>query len=288
MKSLILASESGFQKPKRKVSIFAYVFLTLFSLLSIFPLYWLFVVSSNSNEEISKIPPSVIPGPNFFKQLDAVYAAVPFTNAIINTILVSFVVAIFQVFFCSLAGFAYAKMQFPGKRGSLLVIIGTMMLPAQLGIVVLYIMMANYFHWIDDFKALVVPSMVTAFGVFWMRQIIDTQIPSEVLEAAKIDGAKNLRIYRSIVMPIIAPSVTVLGLFGFLGTWNDFLWPTLVLNSPTRFTVQVAVNQLNGTYTMDYALKMCGAFMATLPLLILFAFVGKKLVSGIMDGAVKG
>jgi cellobiose transport system permease protein len=283
-----LKSQQDVQKPKRKVSIFAYIFLSIFSLLSIFPLYWLFVVASNSNEEISKIPPSVIPGPNFLKQLKAVYAAVPFSNALINTILVSLVVAIFQVIFCSLAGFAYAKMQFPGKRASLLVIIGTMMLPAQLGIVVLYIMMANYFHWIDDFKSLVIPSMVTAFGVFWMRQIIDTQIPNEVLEAAKIDGAKNMRIYRNIVMPIIAPSVTVLGLFAFLGTWNDFLWPSLILNSPKRFTVQVAVNQLNGTYTTDYALKMCGAFLATLPLLILFVFVGKKLVSGIMDGAVKG
>ena len=275
-------------KKKRKVSRFSYIALAIFAFLSIFPLYWLFVVASNSNAEISKIPPSLVPGPNFFKELKAVYAAVPLTNALVNTALIALVVAASQVFFCTMAGFAYAKLAFPGKRASLVVIIGTMMLPAQLGIVVLYIMMADFFHWINDFKAIVIPSMIGAFGVFWMRQIIDAQIPNELLEAAKIDGGTNFRIYRSVVVPIIAPSALVLGLFSFLGTWNDFLWPSLVLNSPKRFTIQVAVNQLNGTYTVDYALKMCGAFMATLPLLILFIFVGRRLVSGIMDGAVKG
>ena len=275
-------------KKRRKVSRTAYIALSVFTFLSIFPLYWLFVVASNSNAEISKIPPSLVPGPNFFKQLKAVYAAVPLTNALVNTALVALAVAVSQVFFCTMAGFAYAKLAFPGKKASLVVIIGTMMLPSQLGIVVLYIMMADWFHWINDFKAIVIPSMIGAFGVFWMRQIIDAQVPNELLEAAKIDGGKNFRIYRSVVVPIIAPSALVLGLFSFLGTWNDFLWPSLVLNSPKRFTIQVAVNQLNGTYTVDFALKMCGAFMATLPLLILFIFVGRRLVTGIMDGAVKG
>ena len=275
-------------KKRRKVSRTSYIALAVFAFFSIFPLYWLFVVASNSNAEISRIPPSMVPGPNFFKELKAVYAAVPLTNALVNTAAIALVVAACQVFFCTMAGFAYAKLAFPGKRASLIVIIGTMMLPAQLGIVVLYIMMADFFHWINDFKAIVIPSMIGAFGVFWMRQIIDAQVPNELLEAAKIDGGKNFRIYRSVVVPIILPSAMVLGLFSFLGTWNDFLWPSLVLNSPKRFTIQVAVNQLNGTYTVDYALKMCGAFMATLPLLVLFVFVGIRLVSGIMDGAVKG
>jgi len=273
---------------RKGVPPWTYISLSIFAFLSVFPLYWLFVVSSNSNEEISKIPPSLIPGKNFFKQLAAVNEAVPLGRALLNTALVSLAVAVFQVFFCTMAGYAYAKLAFPGKRSSLVVIIGTMMLPAQLGIVVLYLMMANYLNWINDFKALVVPSMVGAFGVFWMRQIIDAQVPNEIIEAAKIDGGKNFRIYRSVVVPIITPSALVLGLFSFLGTWNDFLWPSLVLNDPNRFTIQVAVNQLNGTYTIDYALKMCGAFMATLPLLILFIFVGRRLVTGIMDGAVKG
>jgi cellobiose transport system permease protein len=136
--------------------------------------------------------------------------------------------------------------------------------------------------------ALIVPALVTAFGVFWMRQIIDAQVPNELLEAASIDGAGVVRIYFRIVFPLIMQSGFVLGLFSFLAVWNDFLWPLLVLNDPQQFTVQVAVNQLQSAYTIDYALNLGGAFLATAPLLVLFLFVGRKLVSGVMDGAVKG
>jgi cellobiose transport system permease protein len=160
-------------------------------------------------------------------------------------------------------------------------------LPSQLGIIPLY-MLVSELGWINTLTALIVPALVTAFGVFWMRQIIDAQIPNELLEAASIDGAGVFRVYWSIVFPIIAQSGFVLGLFSFLATWNDFLWPLLVLNDPQVFTVQVAVNQLKSSYTLDYALNMGGAFLATFPLLILFVVVGRRLVSGVMDGAVKG
>jgi cellobiose transport system permease protein len=288
MSQLLIENVPVRAKKRRKVSPFTYLFLSIFTFVSIFPLYWLFVVASNSNEEIAKIPPSVVPGSRFLVQLRALYDAVPFNWALFNTIAIGVVIALSQVFFSALAGFALAKMKFKGKKSFMIFIISTMMLPSQLGVIVLYLIMANYLNWVDDFKALVVPALVTAFGVFWMRQTIDTQIPNEILEAAKLDGAPIFRIFRSIVFPVIKPSAFVLGLFSFLYTWNDYLFPSLVLNSPKRFTVQIAIRQLNGSYTQDYALIMCGAFMATLPLLILFVFVGKRLVSGVMDGAVKG
>ena len=161
------------------------------------------------------------------------------------------------------------------------------MLPSQLGIIALFkeISMMNL---IDSLGALIVPALVTAFGVFWMRQVIDAQVPNELLEAASIDGAGVYRAYWSLVLPIIAQSAFVLGLFSFLASWNDFLWPLLVLNTPENFTAQVAVNQLKSSYAIDYALNMGGAFMSTLPLLVLFIFVGRRLVRGVMDGAVKG
>ena len=118
--------------------------------------------------------------------------------------------------------------------------------------------------------------------------MIDAQIPRELIEAAKIDGAGVFRIYWSIIVPVIRSSAFVLGLFSFLATWNDFLWPLLVMNTPFKFTVQVAINQLQSSYVIDYALNMGGAFMATAPLLVLFIFVGKRLVAGVMEGAVKG
>ena len=273
--------------PGRKVSPFTYVALTLMMFLSAFPFYWMYVVASTSSEEVSKIPPSLVPGPNFGKVVSDVMAVIPFDKALLNTFIVASSVAVAQVFFSTLAGFAFAKLDFRGRKFLVLFVVGTMMLPSQLGIIPMFQLMAT-FGWVDDLKALIVPAMVTAFGVFWMRQIIDTQVPNELLEAASVDGASVFRIFRSVVFPIVRQSAFVLGLFSFLASWNDFLWPLLIMQSPEHYTVQVAVNALRGSYAMDYSLNLGGAFMATAPLLLLFLFVGKKLVSGVMDGAVKG
>jgi cellobiose transport system permease protein len=276
------------RKPKsRRMSFVGYIILSIVTFASVFPFYWMFVVASNGTEEISKNPPTLIPGGNFFKVVADVYSVVPFNRALLNTALVGTVVALAQVFFSALAGFAFAKLSFKGRRFMVLFVIGTMMLPSQLGIIPLF-MLISQVGWFDTLLALIVPALVTAFGVFWMRQIIDAQVPNELLEAASIDGAGVLRVYWSIVLPIIRQSGFVLGLFSFLATWNDFLWPGLVLSSPENYTAQIAVTQLQASYVLDYALNMGGAFMATAPLLLLFIFVGRKLVSGVMDGAVKG
>ena len=276
------------RKPKsRRMSLMGYIILATVTFASVFPFYWMFVVASNGSEEISKNPPTLIPGGNFFKVVADVYSVVPFNRALLNTLIVGTIVALAQVFFSALAGFAFAKLNFKGRRFMVLFVIGTMMLPSQLGIIPLF-MLISAVGWFDTLLALIVPALVTAFGVFWMRQIIDAQVPNELLEAASIDGAGVLRVYWSIVLPIIRQSAFVLGLFSFLATWNDFLWPGLVLASPDNYTAQIAVTQVQASYVLDYALNMGGAFMATAPLLLLFIFVGRRLVSGVMDGAVKG
>ena len=269
------------------MSLMGYIILATVTFASVFPFYWMFVVASNGSEEISKNPPTLIPGGNFFKVVADVYSVVPFNRALLNTLIVGTIVALAQVFFSALAGFAFAQLNFKGRRFMVLFVIGTMMLPSQLGIIPLF-MLVSAVGWFDTLLALIVPALVTAFGVFWMRQIIDAQVPNELLEAASIDGAGVLRVYWSIVLPIIRQSAFVLGLFSFLATWNDFLWPGLVLASPDNYTAQIAVTQLQASYVLDYALNMGGAFMATAPLLLLFIFVGRRLVSGVMDGAVKG
>jgi cellobiose transport system permease protein len=273
----------------QRVSFLNYVMLLLIMLLSVFPFYWMFVVSSNTDAEISKSPPSLIPGPRFMEVVRKVLTAegVYFSQALINTFIVGIAIAVAQVFFSAIAGFAFAKLHFKGRQFSILFIIATMMLPSQLGIVPLFIM-ANKLHLVNTLYALIVPALVTAFGVFWMRQIIDAQVPNEILEAASIDGASVPRVFWSIVLPSIRASAFVLGLFSFLAAWNDYLWPTIVLQSPEKFTLQVALTQLKPLYGLDYALQMGGAFLATAPLLVLFIFVGRRLVSGVMDGAVKG
>ena len=273
----------------QRTSPLSYVALALITFLSIFPFYWMFVVSSNTNAEISKSPPSLIPGGRFLIVAQKVLSAegVYFNTALMNTFIVGIAIAVAQVIFSAFAGFAFAKLNFKGRKFFILFIVGTMMLPSQLGIIPLFILVKNL-QMIDTLYALIVPALVTAFGVFWMRQIIDAQVPNELLEAASIDGASVPRIFFGIVLPIIRQSSFVLGLFAFLAAWNDYLWPTIVLQSPQNFTLQVALTQLKPMYGLDYALQMGGAFLATAPLLILFVFVGRKLVSGVMDGAVKG
>jgi cellobiose transport system permease protein len=271
----------------QRVSLISYISLGIVAFASVFPFYWMFVVASQGTEAISNPTPVFIPGPRFLEVVANVYEVIPFNAALINTTIVGVVVAVAQVFFSALAGFAFAKLNFRGSKFMILFVIGTMMLPSQLGIIPLY-MMISQAGWMDTLNALIVPALVTAFGVFWMRQIVDAQIPNELLEAASIDGAGVMRIYWNIVLPIIRQSGFVLGLFSFLASWNDFLWPSLVLQTPANFTAQVAVSQLKASYVIDYALNLGGAFMATVPLLLLFVFVGRRLVSGVMDGAVKG
>jgi cellobiose transport system permease protein len=277
------------KKPRwHKVGVGSYIVLVLFTLLSIFPFYWMFIVASNGTEAVSKVPPTLLPGGRFFTVISHVYEAAPtFNQSLLNTIYVGTIVAVAQVFFSAIAGFAFAKLNFKGQRYLVLFVIGTMMLPSQLGIIPLF-MLIGQMGLLNQLGALIVPALVTAFGVFWMRQIIDAQIPNELLEAASIDGAGVFRAFWSIVVPIIAQSSFVLGLFSFLATWNDYLWPLLVLQDPNNLTAQVAVNQLKSSYAIDYALNMGGAFLSTAPLLILFILVGRRLVRGVMDGAVKG
>jgi cellobiose transport system permease protein len=277
------------KRPKwQRMGVGGYIVLALVTFLSIFPFYWMFIVASNGTDEISKIPPTLVPGPRFFTVISNVYEVLPsFNQALLNTVYVGTIVAVAQVFFSAIAGFAFSKLNFKGQRFMVLFVILTMMLPSQLGIIPLFILVGNL-GLMDTLGALIVPALVTAFGVFWMRQVIDAQVPNELLESASIDGAGVFRVYWSLVLPIIAQSSFVLGLFSFLATWNDFLWPLLVLSTPENFTAQVAVNQLKSSYAIDYALNMGGAFLSTAPLIVLFIFVGRRLVRGVMDGAVKG
>ena len=273
----------------RRVSKLNYFLLSTIAFASVFPFYWMFVVASNSNAEIAKIPPSVVPGTHFLEVARRVmgYQSVFFSRAVLNTLIVGLSVATLQVIFSAIAGFAFAKLNFKGRNFMVLFVVGTMMLPSQLGLIPMFLLIKNI-HLYDSLLALILPAMVTAFGVFWMRQVIDAQIPNELLEAASIDGASVPRIFRQIVFPVIRQSAFVLGLFAFLGAWNDYLWPIVILQSPQHYTLQVALSQLNPQHAVDYGLQMGGAFLATAPLIVLFLIVGKKLVNGVMAGAVKG
>ncbi len=210
-----------------------------------------------------------------------------FTLALINSSIVSSVVTAAVVLTSTMAGFAFAKLSFRGSRGLLAFIVATMLIPTQLGIIPLYIMVTQWFHWAGSLKAVIAPGLVSAFGVFFMTQYLRQALPTELVDAARVDGASIWRIYRSIVLPIARPAAAVLGLLTFVATWNDLFWPLVVLNTENP-TVQVAISSLSSGIEVDYALTLTGAVVGTFPILIVFLAFGRQIIGGIMNGAVKG
>jgi len=271
----------------RRVGWFTYLVLGVTTLLSVFPLYWMFVVASNDSSAINDVPPALVPGDQFLANARQVFEAVPFGRNLLNSFIVSGSIAVGQVLLCALAGFAFAKLQFAGRNLLLALVIGTMMIPVQLAVVPQFIIVTEL-GWVNQLQSLIVPGLVTAFGVFWMRQAMDNSLPDELVDAARIDGARNVRIFWTIALPSIRPAASVLGLFAFMTAWNDFFWPLIVLNSPGSFTVQVALRQLQSqAYVTDYGVQMAGIVLATVPLLLMFVLLGRQIVGGIMEGALK-
>jgi cellobiose transport system permease protein len=260
--------------------------LIVVAFLSVYPLYWTLVAASRTNAEINSVPPPFLPGPNLFHNFVEAYHQVNLIKAIINSVIVSGCIALGMVLFCTMAGFAFAKLRFRFSGPLFGLCIGTMLLPPILGVIPLYQMMARL-GWQNQLQAVILPTLVTAFGVFFMRQYLSEALPTELLEAGRVDGASTFRIFVSIVLPVARPAMAVLGMLTFLYAWNDFLWPILILDGSNP-TVQVAINGLGQGYVPDRSIIMAGTFLCTIPVIIVFLILGRQIVSGIMHGAVKG
>jgi cellobiose transport system permease protein len=270
-----------------RVRWWTYLLLGLAAFASLFPLYWMFVVASTDSATATRMPPEIVPGDNFFHLAGLVFTTVPFLQSILNSLVVATTIGVGHAVLCALAGFAFAKLRFRGSNVLFLVIVLTMTVPTQLAIIPKY-MIISELGWVDTLQAVTVPELASAFGIFWMRQHIAATISDELMQAARIDGASTWQIFWRIAFPIVRPAAFVIGLFGFVMAWNDFLWPFVVLKSPERFTAQIAIKALQNSYTIDLGLAMSGSFLATLPALVLFVFVGRRMVAGILDGAFKG
>ena len=271
---------------ERRAGPLTYVALVLVTILAIIPLYWTVVAASRTNADIAKTPPPFTPGRDLFSNIGAALDQVDMFKALLNSVIVSGAIALGTVFFCTLAGFAFAKLRFRGSTVLLVVILATIMVPSQLGVVPLFILMAQL-GWVNHLQAVILPTLVSAFGVVFMRQYLSRALPTEIIEAAVVDGASSFRIFRSIVLPAARPAMAVLGMLTFLMAWNDFFWPIIALSSQNP-TVQVALNSLGQGYVPDRSVILAGTLVGTVPVLIVFALLGKQIVGGIMEGAVKG
>ncbi len=263
-----------------------YPFLVIILILSAFPIYWTFTIASQTNEMVGQSPPPFLPGGYFLANARRVFDTVDFGKAMVNSFIVASSITVSTLIFCSMAGFAFAKLAFRGRNALLLVVLATMMCPVQLGIIPLYIEMQKL-GWAQSLLAVIAPTAVTGFGVVFMRQYTVQAVPDELLEAGRMDGCTSWGLYWHVVLPALRPAMAVLGLLTFMQAWNDFMWPVVVL-SPQNPTVQVALSTLAGGKYMDYTLVLGGTALATLPILIVFAFFGRQIVGGIMEGAVKG
>jgi cellobiose transport system permease protein len=264
----------------------SYVILLVTTLISVFPLYWTAVIASHSNAEMARTPPPFWPSGSIFHNLRLAMNQAPLTKALINSLIVAGCIALGTTLFCTLSGFAFAKLSFRGRRGLMAFTIATMMVPTQLGIIPLFMLVAKL-HWVNHLQAVILPTVVSAFGVFFMRQFLSQAVPTELLEAGWVDGASTFRIFCSIVLPIARPAMAVLGMLTFLMAWNDFFWPIVALTTQNP-TVQVALAGLGTGYIPQQSVIMAGTLIGTVPVLIVFAILGRQIVGGIMQGAIKG
>jgi cellobiose transport system permease protein len=270
----------------RRAHPLTYLTLIAFLFFSAFPLYYSVIVASMDNSALGQIPPPLFPGTHLVENIRRVFDTVAFGKAMVNSVIVSSVITFSVVLFSSLAGFAFAKLRFRGRPGLYVAVIATMMVPSQLGVIPLYMLMAKW-QLINTLYAVIAPSLVSAFGVFFMSQFLSSAIPTELLEAGRVDGCSTMGLFWHVVLPIARPAAAVLGMLTFMNAWNDFFWPLVVL-TPENPTVQVSLSTVASGYITDYSLTLTGAALATMPLIIVFALLGKQIIHGIMQGALKG
>ncbi|QIY99626.1 carbohydrate ABC transporter permease [Streptomyces sp. S1D4-11] len=256
-------------------------------LLSVFPFYWAVIMSTHSSTEIFSYPPKLLPGSHFLENVRNLFDNVDFFGSMFNSLLVACSVTVLVLFFDSLAAFVFAKFQFPGRRVLFALMMVIFMVPAQLQAIPQFVIMAKL-GWIGSMTALIVPAAANAFGIFWMRQYMKSAIHDELIDASKLDGASFLRQYWHVALPVVRPGLAFLGIFTFMGQWNDYAWPLIALTNPDNVTLQVALSQLNGVHgTTDYGMVMTGALLALIPLLIVFAIGAKQIIADLGKGAIR-
>lgn len=273
----------------RKLSggkLLVYVFLSLAALLSLFPFYWMFVMATSPSSAYNSIPPTITPGSLLVENFKKVLNQIDFFQSMWNSFVICAVVTLVVLFISSLAGFAFAKFRFRGKKIFFVAILLTMIIPPQLGLIPQYFLISKA-GLLDTLPGVMILFFLNPLGIFLMRQYISESVPDELIEAAKLDGCSNFRIYRSIVLPIILPAFATLGIIVFTAAWGEFLWQFTVLRDPENYTIQVALAQLSNTRNVDFGMIMSGVFWATVPLLVVFLFFNRLFISSITDGSVK-
>ncbi len=293
----VLAKDKGFSlkvKPNPVTVILKYFILYLpliiWALITFFPFWYMIVVSGLSRDKIFVYPPPMTIGHNFVDQFLANYhillSKTPYWRNMWNSVYIASMVTLLSIFFCSLGGYGFAMYNFKGKNAMFGFMLFSLMIPPLLGLVPYYLMM-RAFGWINTAKAIYVPGIANAFGIFMMRQFIQASIPIDLVDAARVDGGNEFSIYWQIVFPLIAPVIGSFGIITFLGSWNSYLAPLVIFSSEKTYTVPVALTTLRTMSTFEGD-SMVATVIAVLPLLIVFILTSRLIITKVTEGALKG
>lgn len=268
-------------------SILPWIVLLGTAVISLWPMYWLYVTALTPTTFSLKSPPDFFPIHADLSNVERLLSqATDYWAWGWNSLFISLVITVFHIFFDTLAGYAFAKRKFPGRDILFWIVIGTMMIPAYVTLIPLYLVTQNL-GLIDTLWAVILPGFANVFGIFLMRQYIQT-LPSELLDAARIDGCGEIRTFWHVIMPLSRPAIGALAIFTFVQHWNDFLWPLIVLQTSEHYTLSVGVASLQGEFSTDYGIIFAGAALAALPMVIFFLIFQRSFLSGVRMGAIKG
>ena len=264
----------------------AYTALSLGSVLMIIPFLWMLSTSLKDDRQAYVFPPIWIPSPVAWNNYLDTWQALPFNLFFLNSAFVSLVLTVAQLATCSLGAFAFARLRFPGRERLFVLYLATLMIPFQVIMIPLFVLVKE-FGWIDSYWGLTIPLIFSPYGTFLLRQFFKT-IPLELEDAAKIDGCSWFRIYWNIMLPLSKPAMATLGIFVFMWSWNNFLWPLLIVSSLEMKTLPLGLAYFLGQYTIYWNLLMVGATIALVPILVIFFFAQRYFIEGITLTGLKG
>jgi multiple sugar transport system permease protein len=263
-----------------------YFFLIALALLCIIPFYLMLIYSTHSNDEIAA-KFIYLPGSALFENFDRMIKNVNIGRGFLNSIIISSSSTFLTLYFGALTGYGFSKFNFKGNKKIFGFILATMMVPGQLSLIGSYRWM-NTLHLLDTYAAIILPAAASAFAVFFLKQFIDSSIPNEILESARIDGSGEFLIYNRIILPMLLPALAALGIFSFIGSWNNFMAPLVLLFSADKFPLPVVVAMVQSYYGTDYGLLYLGVALSVIPIVIVFAIFSKRIMGSVAMGSVKG
>ncbi|WP_027881274.1 carbohydrate ABC transporter permease [Meiothermus rufus] len=263
-----------------------YGLLALGGLLTLAPFYFMFVFATHQRSEIFGFPPPVWFGEHFWTNYQILVQKIPFWRSYWNNLYLAIMTTLPALFFCSLAGFAFAMYEFRWRERLFAIILATLLIPPILNLIPFYLLIYQI-GWINQPKALWVPAMAGALGIFLMRQYILSAIPKELIDAARIDGCSEFQIYWRIVLPLIRPALGTLGLITFIGSWNRFADVNVIMRTQETKTLPVVLRTLQGATDVEWGAIMAGTALLVLPLLLVFALAARQLMEGLTSGAIK-